>query len=141
MRDLLSPHSRNARVSQLPISGAVLAGGRSSRFETDKALHVWRGKTLLEHALGSLEGCVERFVVGGDYQLDGITVYPDLEPHAGSLRGLARALELAHLDRVAVSACDMPNLKSAYWVWLSSMTPCDVLIPCSAGGLNLSASR
>ncbi len=121
-------------MSRLRISGAVLAGGRSSRFETDKALHVWRGKTLLEHALGSLEGCAERYVVGGEYALERIAVYPDLEPHAGSLRGLARALELASFERVAVTACDMPNLSIAYWAWLSHLEPCDVLIPRSASG-------
>lgn len=116
------------------ISGAVLAGGRSSRFNSDKALHVWRGKTLLEHALASLEGCAERFVVGGDYQLDGIAVYPDLELQQGSLYGLQRALELARFGRVAVTACDMPNLTRAYWTWLSHLEPCDVLIPRSASG-------
>ena len=116
------------------ISGAVLAGGRSSRFNSDKALHVWREKTLLEHALGSLEGCAESFVVGGDYRLDGITVYPDLKQHSGSLYGLARALELARFERVAVTACDMPNLTRAYWDWLSQLEPCDVLIPRSASG-------
>lgn len=116
------------------ISGAVLAGGRSSRFKTDKALHVWRGKTLLSQALAGLEGCAETFVVGGDYQLDGIAVYPDLEPHVGSLYGVARALEVARFERVAVTACDMPNLTRAYWSWLMRMTPCDVLIPRSAGG-------
>ena len=116
------------------ISGAVLAGGRSSRFKTDKALHLWRGKTLLQHALDSLEGCAETLVVGGDYALEGIKVYPDLEPHRGSLYGVARALELARCDRVAVTACDMPNLSPAYWDWLANLTPCDVLIPRSADG-------
>ena len=121
-------------MSLARISGAVLAGGRSSRFKADKALHVWRGETLLEHALDSLDGCSERFVVGGDYALEGIMVYPDLEPYLGSLHGVARALEVARLDRVAVTACDMPNLSSAYWDWLVSLMPCDVLIPRSAGG-------
>ena len=121
-------------MSRSTISGAVLAGGRSSRFKTDKALHVWRGKTLLEHALAALEGCAETFVVGGNYTLEGVKVYPDLEPHRGSLYGLARALGLARFEHVAVTGCDLPNLSSAYWSWLTSITPCDVLIPRSAGG-------
>lgn len=116
------------------ISGAVLAGGRSSRFKADKALHVWCGKTLLEHATQSLGGCAETFVVGGDYVLEDITVHPDLQPLSGSLYGLKRALELARFERVAVTACDMPNLSRAYWDWLSSIAPCDVLIPRSADG-------
>ena len=112
----------------------MLAGGRSSRFKADKALHLWRGKTLLEYALASLDGCAETFVVGGNHAIEGVKTHPDLEPLLGSLYGLRRALELARYERVAVTACDMPNLTRKYWDWLSSLIPCDVLIPRSAGG-------
>ena len=113
-------------------SGAILAGGRSSRFGRDKALEVWRGKTLLEHAASGLEACAERFVVGGSleqYGFLGLNIHPDPEAHRGSLYGLARALELAVHDRVAVTACDMPNLTPAFWDFLSSFPPADVVIP------------
>lgn len=114
------------------VSGAVLAGGRSSRFGLDKALASWRGKTLLEHALAGLEGCAERFVVGGsaiEYGFAGVPVHPDPEPHQGSLFGLARALEIAVQPRVAVTACDMPRLSGAYWTFLAGLEPADVVIP------------
>jgi molybdopterin-guanine dinucleotide biosynthesis protein A len=104
------------------LSGAVLAGGRSSRFGRDKALFPWRGKTLLQHALDGLEICAERFVVGGDYQLENILVHPDFESFAGSLHGLKRALEIARHEHVAVTACDMPKLSSAYWAWLEGQS-------------------
>ena len=119
------------------VSGAVLAGGRSSRFGADKALAVWRGKTLLEHSLAGLEGCAERFVIGGDaarYGFAGFPVHPDPEPHQGSLSGLARALEIAAQPRVAVTACDMPRLSGAYWTFLSSLEPADAIIPQNADG-------
>ena len=114
------------------ISGAVLAGGRSSRFGRDKALEVWRGKTLLEHALASLEGCTERFVVGGTserYGFAGASVYADLESFQGSLYGLARALELAQSNRVAVMACDMPELTQKFWDFLANLEPTQIVIP------------
>ena len=113
-------------------SGAILAGGRSSRFGRDKALEVWRGKPLLEHAATGLKGCVERFVVGGtleQYGFLGLSVHPDPEAHRGSLYGLARALELAQMNRVAVTACDMPNLTPEFWNVLSSLPPADVVVP------------
>jgi molybdenum cofactor guanylyltransferase len=92
------------------VIGAVLAGGRSSRFGADKAAHVWRGQTLLEWAKGSLSGCESVHVIGGRSN-------PDPEPHLGALWGLARALECgqAARQRVAVTACDMPNLTPQYW--------------------------
>jgi molybdenum cofactor guanylyltransferase len=124
-------------VSLLHVSGAVLAGGRSSRFGLDKALASWRGQILLEHALAGLSGCAERFVVGGEdarYGFIGVRVYPDLEPHRGSLFGLARALEVAAQPRVAATACDMPRLTGAYWAFLASLEGADVVIPENATG-------
>jgi molybdenum cofactor guanylyltransferase len=121
----------------IPVSGAVLAGGRSSRFGRDKALERWRGKTLLEHALDSLGDCRERFIVGGTderYGFARVMVHPDLEPFQGSLHGLARALELAQSDRVAVMACDMPGLSRAFWDFMAKLEPAQVVIPQNAGG-------
>jgi molybdenum cofactor guanylyltransferase len=119
------------------ISGAVLAGGRSSRFGRDKALELWQGRTLLEHALSSLEDCIERFIVGGTnerYGFAGVPVHADLEPFQGSLYGLARALELAESDRVAVMACDMPNLTPEFWAFMTSLEPASIVIPENADG-------
>jgi molybdenum cofactor guanylyltransferase len=119
------------------ISGAVLAGGRSSRFGRDKALEVWRGKTLLEHALASLEDCAERFVVGGTserYGFADVPIHPDLEPFQGSLYALARALELAQSDRIAVMACDMPGLTREFWNFMTGLEPAQVVIPENADG-------
>jgi molybdenum cofactor guanylyltransferase len=119
------------------ISGAVLAGGRSSRFGRDKALEIWRGKTLLEHALESLEACTERFIVGGTserYGFAGVPIHADLEPFQGSLYGLARALELAQSDRVAVMACDMPGLTRKFWDFMTNLEPAQVVIPENADG-------
>jgi molybdenum cofactor guanylyltransferase len=120
------------------ISGAVLAGGRSSRFGRDKALEVWQGKTLLEHALISLGACTERFVIGGTgerYGFAGVPVHPDLEPFQGSLYGLARALELTRSDRVAVMACDMPGVTQEYWDFLANLGPAQIVIPENANRL------
>jgi molybdenum cofactor guanylyltransferase len=118
------------------ISGAVLAGGRSSRFGRDKALELWRGKTLLEHALSSLEDCTEHFVIGGSkhYGFAGVPIHPDLKPFQGSLYGLARALEIAQSDRVAVMACDMPGLTRAFWEFMTNLEPARIVIPENADG-------
>ena len=95
-------------------SGAVLTGGRSSRFAQDKAEYVYRGKPLAAWVLGSLVHADERFIVSSrPYDFD-VPVYPDRYP-GSSLGGLHTALSHAAHDWVAVAACDMPFLTLAYW--------------------------
>jgi molybdenum cofactor guanylyltransferase len=119
------------------ISGVILAGGRSSRFGRDKALEVWQEKTLIEHVSMALRCFPEQFIIGGtpgQYGFLHLSVYPDLEPHQGSLYGLARALEFASFPRVAISACDTPNLTRKYWEFMANLEPADVIIPENADG-------
>lgn len=77
------------------ILGAVLAGGQSSRFGSDKALAEVDGHTLLAHAVDALSGWCDHVVVVGREMAPAPTI-PDW-PHAGMgpLGGLAAALHLA----------------------------------------------
>lgn len=102
-------------------SGAVLAGGRSSRFGQDKALYVYNGQPLAAWALGSLTGADERFLVSSRPYNFGVPVHPDLHP-GSSLGGLHTALFHAANSWVAVAACDMPFLTADYWTRLLEHT-------------------
>ena len=95
-------------------SGAVLTGGRSSRFTQDKAEYVYRGKRLAAWVLESLARADKRFIVSNRPYDFGVPVYPDRYP-GSSLGGLHAALECAAHDWVAVAACDMPFLNPDYW--------------------------
>ena len=77
------------------ILGAVLAGGQSTRFGSDKALAQLGGHTLLAHAVDTLSGWCDHVVVVGRETAPAPTI-PDW-PHAGMgpLGGLAAALRLA----------------------------------------------
>ena len=77
------------------ILGAVLAGGQSSRFGSDKALAEFRGHTLLAHAVDTLSGWCEYVVVVGRETAPAPTL-PDW-PRAGMgpLAGIAAALHHA----------------------------------------------
>ena len=53
------------------ILGAVLVGGRSSRFGSDKAQARWNGRALRDHAAAAIAGHVDAVVaVGGAGVLD-----------------------------------------------------------------------
>ena len=77
------------------ILGAVLAGGRSSRFGGDKALAEFDGHTLLSHAVDALSGWCEHVIVVGRETAPAPTL-PDW-PRAGMgpLAGIAAALHHA----------------------------------------------
>lgn len=102
-------------------SGAVLAGGRSSRFGQDKAHYLYRGKPLARWVLESLSPAAERFIVANTPAAFGVPVYPDIYP-GSALGGLHAALTHASHDWVALAACDMPFLSTAYWLALSAHT-------------------
>lgn len=75
--------------------GVVLAGGRSSRFGSDKAEALFEGRRLLDHALDALAvHCDEVAVVGRESGT--VPSFPDFPgPGLGPLGGLAAALRYA----------------------------------------------
>lgn len=75
----------------------ILAGGRSSRFGSDKARAVVQGSPLLQHAVQAAAPVASRITVvaSGDGQYDdlGQRTVGDLQPHLGPMGGLIAALE------------------------------------------------
>lgn len=95
--------------------GAVLAGGRSTRFGSDKAQAVLAGRTLVAHAVSLLRTVADDVVVCGRAGLvAGVPSIPD-RPRAdlGPLGGLCAALRHG-ADRgfaaVVTIGCDTPDV-------------------------------
>lgn len=97
------------------VTGAVLCGGRSLRFGSDKALREVGGRTLLQRALDSLAPAAERLLVGRAYPHVAARFVPDLRPGMGPLAGLEAALHAAGSDWLALAGCDLPCLTPAFW--------------------------
>jgi len=93
--------------------GAVLAGGRSSRFGSDKALALLDGRQLIEHAVTALMPHTAQVVICGRTD-PRWTCLADLPaPDMGPLGGLAAALAYAQAQGFAgvlSTGCDMPRL-------------------------------
>ncbi len=81
--------------------GAVLAGGQSSRFGSDKALAMLDGETLLARAVAALSRWCDAVVVVGRDSAPAPTLADWPRPGMGPLGGIAAALRHA-----GQSGCD-----------------------------------
>ncbi|MCC6924219.1 molybdenum cofactor guanylyltransferase [Novosphingobium sp.] len=97
------------------ILGAVLAGGQSSRFGSDKALAVLGGESLIARAVDLLSGWCEKVVVIGREEAPAPTLPDWPRPGMGPLGGIAAALRDARdegYDEVltcGVDSFDLPE--------------------------------
>ena len=103
-------------MSSAPVYGLVLAGGRSRRMGSDKALLERDGRSQLAHAVALLDRHVERVFVStrADQRDEAersrygqiVDRYEDLGPLAGILSAMD---EYPQADWLVV-ACDLPNI-------------------------------
>ena len=103
-------------VSSTRFLGAVLAGGASRRFGSDKALASLRGKSLLDHAVGSLAEYVDVVAVCGRLHPTLLSLPDRPRPGLGPLGGLNAALRYAQANgfrAVLTTGCDMPCFPEA----------------------------
>lgn len=103
---------------RLPITGVVLAGGRSRRMGTDKALVSVDGQQLVTRAAFALADVCEHVMVvagaaealsGAELPL-GASLLADTVPFQGPLGGLVTALGTAPTQWVFAVGVDMPFL-------------------------------
>jgi molybdopterin-guanine dinucleotide biosynthesis protein A len=120
---------------------AVLAGGASSRFGTDKALFKLghRGPTLLERSVSVGIQLTDTIAVIGHpkYQelLPKIPVIADDLPGRGPLGGIATAFRCLDRPRLLVLGCDMPCLSVALLRWMAEVpTDADIVVPLTSDG-------
>ena len=120
-----------------PISGVIVAGGRSVRLGQDKRrLRLWgdAGPTLLEHTLALLAPlCAELIVVlndRADWPEIEARIVGDRYPDGGALGGIYSGLAAATQTHALVVAADMPLLAPALLRWMIAQPrDYDVLIP------------
>lgn len=93
----------------------ILAGGRSSRFGSNKALAKWDGHTILENIVATLKKTSDEIVIIANdpsaYEYLGVQIIRDRLQGAGPIAGILSALYyLQKGQRAMVVACDMPLL-------------------------------
>lgn len=107
-------------MDPLPISGYILAGGRSSRMGQDKALISLAGRPLIEHAVIKLRRlCADVYILSNDPALATFApTVPDIHPNCGPLGGIEAALAHTSHNWNLFLPVDMPLLPTRLlWGW------------------------
>ena len=127
----------------MPAGGFVLAGGRSSRMGTDKALLPVRGRTMLEHMAAQVLAAAGNVTIIADparYSRFGLPVVADQRQGCGPLGGIVTALGVSEQPWNLITACDMPDLDAPFLIGLLDQAfglrdPCDCVAPLGPAGL------
>ena len=97
--------------------GLVLAGGKSSRFGSDKALALYQRVRFLERAVLLLEELDLKPIVvtrqNADYPFIECTTIQDKLPDLGPLGGIYSAMTIFKNTAFLILTCDMPGLTTA----------------------------
>ncbi|WP_367949367.1 molybdenum cofactor guanylyltransferase [Bacillus sp. FJAT-29790] len=103
-------------MKKLRATGIIIAGGKSSRMGTNKALLKINGKTVIEIIAKELEKTVSDIIIVTntfeDYQFLGLRMVEDQWKGMGPLAGIHAGLELSSTDKNLIVACDMPFISS-----------------------------
>ncbi len=115
--------------------GAILAGGRSSRMGTDKALVPVGGIPMIEWVAAALRSVVRDVVIVGRTEpVAGIRAVPDLRPgRRGPLAGLVAALDCSGGRPVLLVAVDQPLVRPATLRGLVDLLESDPVVPLDGG--------
>ncbi|GHV96173.1 hypothetical protein AGMMS50293_24930 [Spirochaetia bacterium] len=122
------------------VTGAViLAGGRSRRMGTDKALLRWGEFTFLERILSQLEHFPEVLISAGEpgqYAEFGLPVIADIYPNRGPIGGLYSALKCCRSPFLLVLSCDTPLFERGLGEYLAALASddFDAIVPMTCNG-------
>ncbi len=100
------------------ITGCILAGGKSSRYGTDKALIRIGEQTIIEklaHELSTVFSNVMIIANASDtYPFLKYPVHSDILRNIGPLGGIHSALTHAETEKIFLLSCDLPHMTSDF---------------------------
>ena len=109
----------------VPVTGVILAGGKSRRMGQNKALLPLGEASLIEHVIRRMRRVTDELLlitnVPAEYTHLGLPMYGDIIPDAGALGGIYTGLTHALHDAVLCVACDSPFLQPKLLAYLISV--------------------
>lgn len=121
------------------MTGAVLAGGGSTRMGVNKALLEFGGVRIIETLLRTIRPLFPEIVIVANdpdaYADLGVPIWPDRIPEKGALGGIYTAVFHSAFPQTFCIACDMPFPNPAVIAYLRDLAPgYDVVVPRTAEG-------
>jgi molybdenum cofactor guanylyltransferase len=94
------------------VTGVILAGGKSSRIGTNKALLKINDKNVIQIIKDTLSSILNDVIIIADqineYEFLGLSVFRDIYPDKGPLGGIHSGLFNSSTDKNFFVSCDMP---------------------------------
>lgn len=116
------------------VTAIILAGGKSSRMGTNKALLTINGITVIEQIVNECKKITDHILIVtnnfADYQFLQLPMVEDKEKGKGPLAGIQAGLSTVSTEKNIVIACDMPFISAEIAkVLLEELTNYDACLP------------
>ena len=98
-------------VNKKDITGIILAGGKSSRMGTNKALMQYRGLPFIQHIINAMKPLVDQILIVGkpeEYTDLKLRCVNDIFLESGPVGGIHAGLENSKSPYNLVLSCDIP---------------------------------
>jgi len=126
-------------MNSKPATAIILAGGRSSRMMTDKALLSVKGEKLIEIIINRIKKNFPEILISsstkGKYEFLGYPVIIDEHPGGGGLMGILSGLRASTNKVNFVIACDVPEIDLKFLRKILSLADdYDIVVPAYTDG-------
>ena len=117
--------SLNVPEKVLPVTGVILAGGKSRRMGQNKALIQLGDDSLIGHVIRRMHRVTDELLLitntPTEYAHLNVGMHGDIIPDTGALGGIYTGLTYASYDTVLCIACDSPFLEPKLLTYLVSV--------------------
>ena len=120
------------------ITGIILAGGKSSRMGTNKALLKLKGKTIIEHIADLLHSIFANVIIitntPEEYSFLKNPMYADIFPNRGPLAGIHSGLTNSQTEQNFIISCDIPLINQEMIKYILDYETTKPITVCKADG-------